>query len=303
MLEKEDEKWSSQKKRKAWTHAQRVRAWGRDWESQTLSLDKKGGGENVEQREPESQRGREKELGHPILAFTIARVLPEAHCPLTVGLCERALHSLSYYTLSPTCKHRKGARVHVGEAERMRREGKNYSMIYTSKPLEGHGHHVEYCGGIYWWGEGQVDYNNKESGICFRVRLSVFTFTFFCSVFPFIWLNPILELKPDRYSGQYSRITDVSYQHICWLSPDLYRQISAFSTKWSDDSWWVLTFQTGFQSMCFASFALPKHCLSANKIAQMCFVTIRTTNGLKPQIRTCWINRKMNYVQYPAHLV
>lgn len=49
----------------------------------------------------------EKELGHPILAFTIARVLPEAYCPLTVGLCEKARHSLSYYTAAPTCKHRK----------------------------------------------------------------------------------------------------------------------------------------------------------------------------------------------------
>lgn len=84
------------------THAQRVRAWGKDWESQTLSLDRKGGGENVEQREPESQRGREKELGHPILAFTIARVLPEAHCPLTVGLLWKGsaltllLHTISH---------------------------------------------------------------------------------------------------------------------------------------------------------------------------------------------------------------
>lgn len=72
-----------------------------------MSLDKKGGGKNVEQRELESQRRGEKELGHPILAFTIARVLPEAYCPLTVGLCERAQHSFSYYTASPTHKHRK----------------------------------------------------------------------------------------------------------------------------------------------------------------------------------------------------
>lgn len=35
-------------------------------------------------------------------------------------------------------------------------------MIYTSKPLEGHGHHVEYCGGIDWCGEGQECYHNKE---------------------------------------------------------------------------------------------------------------------------------------------
>lgn len=52
------------------------------------------------------QKARE-ELGHPILAFTIARVLPEAHCPLTVGLCKRALHSLSIYRAAPTWKHRK----------------------------------------------------------------------------------------------------------------------------------------------------------------------------------------------------
>lgn len=138
------------------------------------------------------------------------------------AFCERALHSLSYYTPSPTCEHRKGARVHVCEAERMRREEKNYSMIYTSKPLEGHGHHVEYCGGIYWCGEGQVDYNNKGNRICFRVRLSAFAYTFCCFVFPsFIRLNPILELKPDRYSRRYSPITDVSYRHLCWLSADL----------------------------------------------------------------------------------
>lgn len=89
----------SMKKKSLISHAQRK-------ESETLSLDKKVGGENVEQRESESQRDRE-ELGHPILVFTIARVLPEAHCPLTVGLCERARHTLSYYTASPTRKHRK----------------------------------------------------------------------------------------------------------------------------------------------------------------------------------------------------
>lgn len=48
----------------------------------------------------------EKELGHPILAFTMARVLPEADCPLTVGLCERPLHSLSPYTASLRHEHR-----------------------------------------------------------------------------------------------------------------------------------------------------------------------------------------------------
>lgn len=73
----------------------------------------------MEQREPESQHDREKELGHPILAFTIAHVLPEAHCPLTVGLCERARHSLSYYTASPTHEHRKEpGRMWVGRRGR-----------------------------------------------------------------------------------------------------------------------------------------------------------------------------------------
>lgn len=42
----------------------------------------------------------EKELGHPILAFTMAGVLPGADRPLTVGLCERPLHSPSYYAAS-----------------------------------------------------------------------------------------------------------------------------------------------------------------------------------------------------------
>lgn len=42
----------------------------------------------------------EKELGHPILAFTMARVLPGADCPLTVGLCEGPLHSPSDYAAS-----------------------------------------------------------------------------------------------------------------------------------------------------------------------------------------------------------
>lgn len=41
---------------------------------------------NVEQRGTKSERGGEREMGHPILALTIAHVLPEAHCPLTVGL-------------------------------------------------------------------------------------------------------------------------------------------------------------------------------------------------------------------------
>jgi len=53
--------------------------------------------------------------------------------------------------------------VHEGEAKRMRRGRKNYSMIYTSKPLEGHGHLVEYFDGIYWRGEGQECYHNKMS--------------------------------------------------------------------------------------------------------------------------------------------
>lgn len=62
--------------------------------------------------------------------------------------------------------------MHVGEAKRMGREENYYSMMHTSKPLEGHGHHVEYCGGIYWYGEGQKCNQNKRSLICFRVRLT-----------------------------------------------------------------------------------------------------------------------------------
>lgn len=80
-------------------------------------------------------------------------------------------HSLITQHL-PLASIEKGARVHVGEAKRMRREEKNYSMIYTSKPLEEHGHHVEYCGGIYWCGEEQECYHNKRS--CFCQLLSSF---------------------------------------------------------------------------------------------------------------------------------
>lgn len=110
-----------------------------------------------------ASRGTEKELGHPILAFTIACVLPEAHCPLTVGLCERTRHSLSYYTASPTREQRKEpgcmrVRLRGGWGG----EEKNYSMIYTSKPLEGYGHHAEYCGGIDWCGEEQECYHNNK---------------------------------------------------------------------------------------------------------------------------------------------
>lgn len=57
--------------------------------------------------------------------------------------------------------------MRVGKARRMGREEKNYSMIYTSKPLEGPGHHVEYCGGIYWCGEALECYHNKRSWLCF----------------------------------------------------------------------------------------------------------------------------------------
>lgn len=110
------------------------------------------GGENVERRESESHSDVE-ELGHPILAFTIARVLPEAHCPLTVGLCERARHILSYYTASPTHKHRKEPGCMWVRQRGWGGEENYYSMIHTSKPLVRHGHRVEYCGGIYWYGQ------------------------------------------------------------------------------------------------------------------------------------------------------
>lgn len=126
-------------------------------EHKTLSLNKKGRGEDMEQWEPESQRIYKKELGHPIFAFTIAHVLPEAHCPLTVGLCERARHSLSYYTASPTHKPRKEPGcMWVRWRGRRGWRGEMYSMIYT-KPLEEHGHHVECCGETHWYGECSHD--------------------------------------------------------------------------------------------------------------------------------------------------
>lgn len=79
-----------------------VGAWGeRDLERQ----------EQVWRREcgAGGERYTEKQSGHPILAFTMLHVLPEAHCPLTVGLCERAVHSLarSYYPAAPTRRLRK----------------------------------------------------------------------------------------------------------------------------------------------------------------------------------------------------
>lgn len=64
----------------------------------------------------------------------------------------------------------------MGEAQDRERE-KNYSMIYTSKPLEGHGHHAEYCARIYWCGlvKERECYHNKTSWICFQAGLSVAT--------------------------------------------------------------------------------------------------------------------------------
>lgn len=72
-------------------------------------------------------------MGHPISAFTMARVLPEADCPLTVGLCERPLHSLSYYAASLT-QAQKGAWVHVGDAKRMG-GGDYYSMTHIKASM------------------------------------------------------------------------------------------------------------------------------------------------------------------------
>lgn len=49
----------------------------------------------------------------------------------------------------------------MGGAERTRREPRNYSMIYTSKPLKGHGRRVECSGGIHCCGEEPERYHNK----------------------------------------------------------------------------------------------------------------------------------------------
>lgn len=143
-----------------------------------MSLEKKGGGENVEQRGTESQR----DLGHPILAFTIACVLPEAHCPLTVGLCERFRHSLSYYTASPTRKQRKEPGCVWVSRRGWGERRKEYSMVYTLKPLQRHGHHVQYCCEIYWCGKGQESHHNKGCWICIQVRLHTVVSALFLSI-------------------------------------------------------------------------------------------------------------------------
>lgn len=79
----------------------------------------------------------EKELGHPILASTtMGRLLPEADCPLTVGLCERPLHSLSHYTAS--LRHKKGAWLHVGDAKGVGAGGgRNYYSMTHIEASEG----------------------------------------------------------------------------------------------------------------------------------------------------------------------
>lgn len=142
-----------------------------------------------------SARERAKELGHPILAFTIAHVLPEAHCPLTVGLCKRAWHSLSYYTASPTRKHRKGARVNVGEAERMGR--KNIPWHTHQSLLRGLAIMLstvlEYIGVV-----------KGRSAITTRgVGLVVVSRGFCC--FVFVYCSPLLKCKPNILS-------------ICWAN-------------------------------------------------------------------------------------
>lgn len=81
--------------------------------------------------------------------------------------------------------------MHVSEEKTIGRE-KNYSMIYTSKPLEGHGLHAEYCARIYWCGlvKGHDCYHNKTSWICFQVRVLVVTSNFCCFDFYF---SPCLD--------------------------------------------------------------------------------------------------------------
>ena len=95
-------------------------------------------------------------------------------------------HSLITQQLPLAGIERKGARERVGEAKRMGREENNYSMIYTSKPLERHGHHAEYCGGIDWCGEGQECYHNKRCWMSIQSRMNlVFAASFSSSAFSF----------------------------------------------------------------------------------------------------------------------
>lgn len=93
-----------------------------------------------------------KELGHPILASTMGGVLPEADCPLTVGLCERPLHSLSYFTASLRLEHRK----EPGCMWVMQRGwGSEELLFHDTHPRCGRGFD-EHCGGVRCHGDGQM---------------------------------------------------------------------------------------------------------------------------------------------------
>lgn len=74
----------------------------------------------------------EKELGHPILAFTMARVLPGADCPLTVGLCEGPLHSPSDYAASLRQRQGKEPGRMWADALRVGGGGAYYSMTHIT---------------------------------------------------------------------------------------------------------------------------------------------------------------------------
>lgn len=89
-------------------------------------------------------------------------------------------HSLITQQL-PLASIEKEPGCNVGEAKRMRRGRKNYSMIYTSKPLEGYGHHVEYFGGIYWCGvvKGRSAITTRRVGCAFKLRLPVVVLSLF----------------------------------------------------------------------------------------------------------------------------
>lgn len=101
----------------------------------------------------------EKELGHPILAFTMACVLPEADCPLTVGLCERPLHSPSYYAASLRRRQRKEPGRMWADAQRMG----GALLFHDTHHSSGRGFD-EHSGGVCCHGNGQILPESAASG-------------------------------------------------------------------------------------------------------------------------------------------
>lgn len=103
----------------------------------------------------------EKELGHPILAFTMARVLPGADCPLTVGLCEGPLHSPSDYAAS--LRQRQGKEPGRMWADALRVGGGGGLLFHDTHHSSGRGLD-QHSGGACCHGDGQILPETAASG-------------------------------------------------------------------------------------------------------------------------------------------